>query len=1004
MYRSAVLIGCLFAAEFMVPSGACADQSKVRYSQQVRPILSNNCFACHGPDEASREAGLRLDQRETALKELDSGLRAIVPGKPDDSELVLRITSDDDYQMPPPESHKSLEPAEVAILVRWIEQGAEYEEHWSLIPPVKVPLPAGDHSQAERSPIDAFVQDKLSQKNLSQAPRADRPTLIRRLSLDLLGLPPTPEEVAAFEADDRPDAYERLVDKLLASAHYGERMAVDWLDAARYADTHGYHIDSHRDMWPWRDWVIEAFNQNMPFDQFTRCQLAGDLLPEVTNDHLIASGFNRNHGINFEGGAIPEEYHVEYVVDRVNTLGTVWLGMTLGCARCHDHKYDAISQEEYFKLFAFFNTIDEKGLDGERGNAEPKLQLPSDRQQAEKVELETSVQELEQLLGEFEEQLIEQQTNWEQEILGQSESKSSGSVKDSFWYGLPPLIEETAAEVLSRNHLPSLTDIEVDKRLEIDAKDREWVRMPAILDGNLHNFIFERSANYLWRSITVDSAQDVTISVGCSDAVSIWLNGKLVFDRNHSRPVPHRQQDIDVQLTAGENHLLAKVVNISWECNFYFAMRGLRRPLPKGILKIVNIPAKERSEEDSAKVQAYFRENIASDSRYQDLRGDYLEASRRLAELNAAIPTTMVMREMTESRKTFRLERGQYHSPQEEVLPSTPLLLPELPNNGHSTRLDLANWLMSSSHPLPARVTVNRLWQQLFGTGLVGTAGDFGTQGEWPSHPALLDWLAVEFIESGWDVKHMLRMMVLSETYQQQSSATPEKLKQDPYNRLLSRGPRFRLQAEFIRDLALKVSGLLNEDIGGQSVKTYQPTGLWRELAHQKDNSKFTAQIFEQAQGRDLYRRSLYTFWKRSLPPPNMAAFDAPNRETCIVRRETTNTPLQALVLLNDPTFVEASRKLAARMIAEAPQSEKAKARLGFLLATAREPSEKELEILLRVHQHSLDEYLSDREGADKLLSIGESPRGEEFDPAEHAAWTSVAMLILNLDETITKE
>lgn len=1003
MNRRASFISCLMIVAFATFPRLCAEPMEVRYSQHVRPILSNNCFACHGPDEESREAGLRLDQRESTMAELDSGMQAIVPGKPDESELVVRITSEDDYQMPPPESHKSLKTSEIATLIKWIKEGAHFEEHWSLVPPVKANLPAANDSEQEKSPIDAYVQARLNQKNLTPAPRADKRTLIRRLSLDLLGLPPSPEEVAAFVADDRDDAYERLVDRLLASPHYGERMAVDWLDAARYADTHGYHIDSHRDMWPWRDWVIDAFNDNMPFDQFTIWQLAGDLLPEATNDQLIASGFNRNHGINFEGGAIPEEYHVEYVVDRVNTLGTVWLGMTLGCARCHDHKYDAISQEEYFKLFAFFNTIDEKGLDGQRGNAEPKLQLPSDDQKERKEHLASWFKELERELDTLDDQLNKQQADWEKEIVDQDESEESHSIADTLWYGLPPLIEETAAEVLARNHLPSLVNIDVDEKLQIDGKQHEWVPMPAILDGNLHNFIFERSANYLWRSINVDSAQQVKVSVGCSDAISLWLNGKLIYSRDQSLPVPERQQQFDLQLKAGENHLVAKVVNISWECNFYFAMSGLPRPVPAEVLKIAKTPVADRSEEDAKKIRNYFRENVASDSTYQTLRSDVLEASRSLEQLNDAIPTTMVMREMTESRKTFRLDRGQYNSPQEEVLAATPALLPKLSGDCR-TRLDLAEWLMSPSHPLPARVTVNRLWQQLFGIGLVSTAGDFGTQGEWPSHPELLDWLAVEFVESGWDVKHMLRLMVLTETYQQASNANPEKLQQDPYNRLLSRGPRFRLQAEFIRDLALNISGLLNEEIGGRSVKTYQPQGLWRELAHQKDNTKFTAQIFEQAGGNDLYRRSLYTFWKRSMPPPNMVAFDAPNRETCIVRRETTNTPLQALVLLNDPTFVEASRWLAARMIAEAPESDEAKAKLGFLLATARQPGNQELEILLRTFRNSLEEYRSDRQGAESLLSVGDSPRGEHIDPAEHAAWTSVAMLILNLDETITNE
>ena len=980
-------------------------EEEIHFDRSVRPILAKHCFACHGPDEETREAGLRLDQREAAVAELDSGLRAIVPGNSDESEMIVRINSEDpDLRMPPADAHQQLSEAEKEIVRKWVEQGADYELHWSIRAPRKVPPPQVPGETAPLSPIDAFVRSRLKSENLEPAPTADKHTLIRRLSLDLTGLPPTPEEVSAFESDERPDAYDRLVDRLLDSPHYGERMALAWLDAARYADTHGYHIDSHREMWPWRDWVINAYNENLPFDDFTIWQLAGDLLPQATIEQKIASGFNRNHGINFEGGAIPEEYLVEYVVDRANTTGTVWMGLTLGCARCHDHKYDPISQEEYFKFFAFFNTIDEKGLDGQRGNAMPMLQLPSEDQAEEQLRLADETKRLEKSLQPWEEKLNNEQQAWEQAIATTRQTTSPNAFQDTQWYALAPIIEETAAEVLETDYLTPRDKIDVLQPIKVNGAEKQWVAMPSILDGHPHNFIFERSANYLWRTITVDAAQQATISVGCTDALQLWFNGKLLVDRDNARPQPIRQREFEIELRPGENHFLTKVVNISWECEFYFALRTEAERVPEAIAKIVKQPSDKRSPQDAEKLQACYRENVAKSEDFQQLRTELFSQRRLLDELNANITTTMVMREMDEARKTFRLERGQYDNPQEEVAPATPSVLPPLPTEGPTDRLALARWLVSPEHPLTARVAVNRLWQMLFGVGIVTTSEDFGTQGDWPSHPELLDWLAVEFMESGWDVKHMLRMMVMSSTYRQSSAATPEKLALDPRNRLLSRGPRFRLQAEFIRDLALQASGLLNEKIGGPSEKNYQPPGLWLELAHQKDNSKFTAQQFEQATGAALYRRGMYTFWKRSVPPPNLVTFDAPNRETCIVRRETTNTPLQALVLLNDPTFVEAARCLAERMIRESSDSTEARARRGFLLATSRQPTSQELSILLEKYRWHLAEFESDTDAAEQLLSVGDSARDTSIAPAEHAAWTCVASLILNLDETITKE
>lgn len=976
-------------------------EDRVQYNRDVRPILAKNCFACHGLDEASREAGLRLDRRDDALAKLESGLMAIVPGNARASELIARVASDDlDLRMPPAEDHQALEDHEIEVLTRWINEGADYQIHWSLVAPQKTSPPVVRGGKAGNA-IDAFINARLEQEGLQPAPRADRNKLIRRLSLDLVGLPPSPEEVRLFVNDERPDAYERLVDRLLASPHFGERMAVTWLDAARYADTHGYHIDSHRDMWPWRDWVIQAFNDNLPFDQFTIWQLAGDLLPNASRSQLIASGFNRNHGINYEGGAIPEEYHVEYVVDRVNTTGTVWMGLTLGCARCHDHKYDPISQEEYFKLFAFFNTIDEKGLDGQRGNAVPLLPIPTEEQQLRQDKLVASIQRLESKLDSWSGRLSAAQVDWEKRIV--QPSAMSTNMHDSGWYLSEPITEETAAKVLQTDYLNPTQEANWTQPIEIQGETKSWTKSPEIVDGHLHSFPWERSAMYLSRTLTVNRAQTATISIGCTDGLKFWLNDELLVDRDHAAPIPERQYQFKVELQPGENRLLVKVVNISWECDFYFAIRDASRPVPNAIVEIAKQSPDNRSNSDASKLRSYFRENIVAAEEFQQLRIRLLDDQRALAKIRKTIPTTMVMREQSEPRKTYRLDRGQYDSPKEKVSPSIPSVLPSISTEGRTDRLALAHWLTDPSHPLTARVTVNRLWQMLFGVGIVATSEDFGTQGEWPSHPELLDWLAVEFIESGWDVKHMLRLMVNSSTYRQSSAATQDKLERDPRNHLLSRGPRFRLQAEFIRDLALSTSGLLNTKIGGPSAKNYQPPGLWLELAHQKDNSKFTAQEFKQASGSELYRRGLYTFWKRSVPPPNLVTFDAPNREICTVRRERTNTPLQALVLLNDPTFVEASRVLAARLIREHDQS-RDRIRSAFMLTTSREPEDAEVRILLDKLRLLEQIFEASPDATKKLLSVGDSQRDESLNLVEHAAWTNLASLLLNLDETITKE
>ncbi|MBA3480717.1 MAG: DUF1553 domain-containing protein, partial [Pirellulales bacterium] len=974
------------------------DAAPIRFSRDIRPILSQNCFLCHGQDESRRGGGLRLDVPELAVAELDSGARAIVPGKPHQSELVARITAEDDsLRMPPEESHKTLTTRQIELLTQWVADGAKYEAHWSFIPPQRPGLPA----RADRSasnPIDGFVHAKLAQERLSWAPSADKRTLIRRVTLDLTGLPPTPEEIASFLADERPDAYERLVDRLLASPQYGERMAMDWLDAARYADTHGYHIDSHRDMWAWRDWVINAFNENLPFDKFTVWQLAGDLLPEATVEQQVASGFNRNHPINFEGGAIPEEYHVEYVVDRATTTGTVWMGLTLGCARCHDHKYDPITQTEFFRMFAFFNNVDEAGLDGYRGNAQPMLELPSDEQRRAVAHLNDEIKRLEETFAEREAKLVDAQNQWETQ---RKEAPVATRATPTDWVQWGPVAVDTPELGLATTFDIS-TPVRLEQKYRNEDGEHRWLPAPQIVDGKTADFSGDSSVVHLVRQIESADAGAIQASVGTSDAIQLWLNGKLIFERREQQAFSPRQQVIELPLAKGANELLVKLVNYGWEWQFHLAFDPESKlgPAPN-VEAILALASEKRSADQKSSLQAYFRANQLNDAEYQGLATDLANRRAELAAVTGRIPSTMVMRELADPRKSFRLDRGQYSSPAEEVTPGVPAALPALPKDAPANRLTLARWLVSREHPLTARVTVNRLWQALFGTGLVKTSEDFGLQGQFPANPDLLDWLAVEFIDSGWDVKHILRLVVTSDAYRQSSAASAELIARDPDNQLLARGPRFRMSAELIRDLALSTSGLLDGRIGGPSVTPYQPGDLWGELAHQKHNYKFSAQLFEQDHGDDLYRRSMYTFWKRSVPPPNLTALDAPSREVCTVRRERTNTPLQALVLLNDPTFVEAARQLAERMMHECDDPA-ACIQFAFELATARIPSDREAAILRAEYEKQLASFAQEPSAAAALLAVGESPRDATLDAVVHAAWTNVALVILNLDESVT--
>ncbi|MCC6729023.1 MAG: DUF1553 domain-containing protein [Chthonomonadales bacterium] len=1038
---------------------------RIDFDRDIRPILSDNCFACHGNDASSRQAGLRLDLAEGALGQLPTGHRAVVPGNADESMLVVRTAAAGPMRMPPVDSGKTLTPAQIATLRAWVEQGGVYTAHWAFVAPRRPPVPDGPPAGAADglrglwtswpvNPIDRFVLARLRREGLKPSAVADRPTLIRRVSLDLTGLPPTPEEVDAFLADRRPGAYERIVDRLLASPHYGERMALKWLDLSRYADTHGYHIDSQRDMWRWRDWVIGAFNRNLPYDRFVVQQIAGDLLPGATLDQRIATGFNRNHPINFEGGAIPEEYAAAYVFDRVDTTATAFLGLTVRCAQCHDHKYDPISQREYYRFFAYFNTVDEQGLDGQKGNAAPFIRAPLPGQQELLDACDRKLAELDSALKARAQAAAAALAGWERtaaldlarapataaglvaylaldegqgdatrnaapqaadaRVEGKADWQDGRSGKalafDGSTYlrvGARPAFDRADAFSMGAWVNPASTEhMAVLSRMDDSAAFRGWDLY--LGDGKVYVHLIHQWEKNAIRVMSKDSVKPgkwthvlaTYDGSGKAAGVKVYLDGKpAAVEVTHDTLAGAIL--VDKPLLIGRRNPAAPFKGRIDEVRVYaraLAPAEVERLVGSDAVRdILAAPPDKRTPEQREELARFYFET--EDEPYRELLGEQAQWRAKRAEADAAIPTTMVMREMEKPRATHVLERGQYDRPGETVTPGTPACLPPLPAGAPPNRLSLARWLVSPRNPLTARVAVNRFWEMCFGTGLVKTSEDFGTQGEAPSHPELLDWLATELERTGWDVKRMERLIVTSATYRQRSSVSPELLRRDPENRLLARGPRFRLAAEIVRDQALAVSGLLVPAIGGPSVKPYQPAGLWEEMAF---GQGFSAQRYEQDHGDKLYRRSLYTFWKRTVPPPSLQVFDAPEREYCVVRRLVTNTPLQALVLMNDPTYVEAARRMAERALAAAPADE-ARLIYAFRLATARPPRPAEAAVLLRVLRAARARYAADAAAARKLLAVGESPRNTRIAPAELAAWTSVSSVILNLDETVTK-
>ena len=971
---------------------AVAARPPVDFQRDIRPILADTCYTCHGPDKAKRDSDLRLDTHAGAFADL-GGHQAILPGKPEESELIRRIISTDlEERMPPPKSGRQLTANQIELLRRWIAEGAVWKDHWAYVRPEHPATPEVRLKSWPRNAIDLFVLAHLEQQGLSPSPEASKETLIRRVTLDLTGLPPTLSEMDAFLADPAPDAYGKLVDRLLASPRYGEHMAAAWLDAARFSDTNGYQRDGTRTMWPWRDWVVAALNRNQPFDQFTVEQIAGDLLPDATDQQRLASGFNRNHPLNGEGGRIPEESRVEYVIDRVDATATVWLGMTAGCARCHDHKYDPLSQREFYQLFAFFNNVAETGAVDKGANASPVMTINLPNPQL--AEIEAQITRVENALMAESSQVAAAQQRWET-------SKAIVDVaagKLGPWQSCGPFTAANGETAFARDFGLDRAD---EKRG--DLAETKWKAI-TLQDGELNSLdLPANAALYLVRTITVSRPCSLDVSLGSDDGIQVWHNGERVLAKQILRAVAANQEKIQLQLKAGENRLVVKIDNTAGPSGFYFDAK-FPGP-PSEVRAALARPSQIRCSNERERIKKYYR-GIAPE--LEPIRKQLAALRVKRSELKKeSTLDTMVMSELSKPRATYVLVRGQYDAPdkQQQVQPDVPRSLPPLPLDAPRNRLGLARWLVSPANPLTARVAVNRYWQQFFGHGLVKTPEDFGSQGEPPTHPALLDWLATEFVARGWDVKAMHRMIVSSATYRQSSRATPQLLERDPYNQLLARGPRFRLSSLALRDQALALSGLLVERVGGPPVKPYQPAGVWLDFSLGKID-------YEQNHGAALYRRSLYTFWRRSVGPTMF--FDVSPRQACTVRPSLTNTPLHALTLLNDITYVEAARQLAGRVLRvdQTPipsregrgEGDAARVSRVFRMATARQPRPPETAVLLASLKRARDHFRAHPEAVEKLLKTGESPNDDKLDPMELAAYTSVMNVVLNLDEVLTKE
>ena len=1045
-------LGLLVAITAAASAADKLPADKLQFNRDIRPILSENCFLCHGPDSASRQADLRLDVREQAVADR-SGVRALAPGQVEASELVRRILAvDPEERMPPAKSALKLTAKQIDLLKRWIAEGAEYQPHWSFLPLQRAEPPQVTHPPDIVHPIDRFIRARLAREGLSPAAEADKATLLRRVTFDLTGLPPGLAEVDACLADGSAAAYDRLVDRLLASPQYGERMASMWLDAARYADTNGYQSDGPRFMWRWRDWVIEAFNRNLPFDQFTIEQLAGDLLPQPTREQLIATGFNRNHRGNSEGGIIPEEYLVEYAVDRVDTTATVWLGLTVGCARCHDHKFDPISQREFYQLLAFFNGVPELGKVTRDGNSVPLLKAPTREQELHLAQLQQEVSQAQRKWQRVQPELDAAQLAWEA-MLAASFEAMDWTIEQALTAHLP--FEGSLRELVKGQEGTSAGDstfaagrlgsaalldgqnpIQAGDVADFGESDRfsiaAWIQptadqaMSILSRMDEENSLLGYELHYNRGKIQVNLVNRILddairVETQATFAPGAWRHVLFTYDASKvaagvqiyvdGRPQPLKVISDNLSnafrstqpLRIGIRGTTLPFIGLIDEVRCYgrelSASEAAVLACSDSIRHIAGLKPADRSAEQAQKIALCFLDQ-ACPLEILEARTRLHDASAKHAEFLGDLPTTMVMQEKPGPREAPLLIRGQYDKPGEVVAAGVPASLPPLSASLPGNRLGLAQWLVDPENPLTARVAVNRFWQMLFGEGLVRTAEDFGSQGEPPSHPELLDWLAADFIRSGWDVKRLHKLIVSSGVYRQSSKITPQLWARDPENRLLARGPRFRLPAEMIRDSALSLSGLLVQRLGGPSVKPYQPAGLWEELG---TNSASAYGSYQQDSGESLYRRSLYTYWKRTVPPPAMMTFDAAGREMCTVRQSRTNTPLQALNLMNDVTYVEAARVLAAHAMRKA-DTPAAQIDYLFRRALARAPGAAERVLLMRSLERQRRQFQDEPALAAALLATGNWPADKELSQPDLAALATVASIVLNLDEAITKE
>jgi hypothetical protein len=1036
--------GLLLFLSGSIPS-RCVGQT-ISFNRDIRPILSEHCFQCHGPDEKQRHGGIRFDRYEDATAAGESGKQSIVPGNVDSSALWHRVTSDDpETQMPPADFGKPLRGDQKDKLRRWIESGAEYQGHWAFHRVERPDVPLSNEAEEYPNPIDHFLLERLRSEGFAFSPKASRETLIRRVTLDLIGLPPTLDEIDDFVRDKDANAYEKVVDRLLASPQYGERMAMTWLDLARYADSNGFQIDSSRQQWPWRDWVIDAFNQNMPFDQFTIEQIAGDLLPNATLPQIIATGFHRNHRLNGEGGIIQEEWRIETVIDRVETTGLSWLGLTLNCCRCHDHKYDPISQREFYSFFSYFNNIAESGtLQGESRNTEPVVSVPSPQLQEEWSAMDREVHAKEAELQALEVRLPELVAAWEPEFREQLESQKTS------WVTLAP------TSTIARSH--ALLTRQADDSYLVSGENPEF---------DVYTISAPIAAGE-WSGLLLECFPDSTLP---QQSLGRYSNGNFVLSRIEAEirapslaeptiakltraEADYSQNGWDIQFTVkpepgkgwavdgptrketcramlfnetpiavpSDATITIRLVQESLNQHNIGRFRLSCTALPQGAVgfdgarvsdslrTVLATEPKARTVEQTKQIEDFYKSNTSGPFRKTETELQTLRTQRE--EQKKKWPSVMVMQEIDAPRQAFVLMRGEYDKRGDAVTPAIPSVFPSLPDNAPNNRLGLARWIAHRENPLTARVWVNRAWEKFMGNGLVKTTENLGSQSEWPSHPELLDWLAIEFMEPSqiqnvaghpvraWDMKAIQKLIVLSAAYQQSSSQHQIAVLQerDPDNRWMGRGPRFRLSGEAIRDQALHVSGLLSKRLGGPSVRPYMPDGVWDETSVYGD-----LRNYQHDRDEGLYRRSLYTVWKRTAAPPTMLLFDAPSREICTVSRSRTNTPLQALSLLNEVTFVEAARKLGERMLLCSESQMEGKLRYGFRLVTGRFPSPAELDVLELGWREDLQHFQAHPEEAERMLQHGESVSSTDRKP-ELAAFMLAGNVLLNLDECVMRE